>query len=169
MDVVVTQKEQSAEQICLIEDKTERLKCIASLYAKVQSIEELLGDVFTRSAYVKTSDRSKVKTIKYIPPTKEGKSSGPPVKKRCLPNIRGKSIDISGVKKKKPASDIDLYCKRLREDKDDVSALAGFIQACLKDQGFKNTKITNAKALARIFSIVSDDSSNDGSSNIFTC
>jgi len=37
------------------------------------------------SPSVKTSDRNKVKTNKYIPPTKEGKSSGPPVKKRRLP------------------------------------------------------------------------------------
>jgi len=110
------------------------------------------------SPSVKTSDRNKVKTNKYIPPTKEGKSSGPPVKKRRLPPpSRGKSIDISGVKQKKPSSDIDLYCKRLRDDTGDVSALAGLIQACLKDHGFKNTKITNAKALARVILFKTDD------------
>jgi hypothetical protein len=48
MDVVVT-KEQSAEEICLIEDKEERLTRIASLYAKAHSLQKLLQDVLTRS------------------------------------------------------------------------------------------------------------------------
>jgi len=113
----------------------------------------------------KTSDRKRVQTDKYIPSTKEGESCQPPLKKRNPPPSRGKSIDISGVKKNKPSSDIDRYCKRLKENKGDVSALAGLIQACLKVQGF-STKIMDTKPLARVFSLDSDPSSNDGMHHI---